>query len=46
MLTQEEFNALIQLINRIALSQAEALWLNSMLIKIQPAEQKPELKKE
>jgi len=42
MLTKEEFFALMQLINRIALTQAEALWLNSIMNKLQPQEPKKE----
>lgn len=35
MITQQELNALIQICNRIPLSQAEALWLQSLLNRLQ-----------
>jgi hypothetical protein len=34
MLTKEEFTALIQLLQRLPLSQAEILWINSIITKL------------
>jgi hypothetical protein len=38
MLTKEEYTALIQLLQRLPLSQAEILWLNSIIAKLTPQE--------
>jgi len=35
MITQQELNALVQLCNRIPLSQSEALWLQALLNQLQ-----------
>ena len=35
-MTQEEYNALLQLIQRIPLNQAEALWLAALLRRLSP----------
>jgi len=34
MLTKEEFSALIQLLQRLPLSQAEVLWVNMIITKL------------
>ena len=38
MLTKEEFTALIQLLQRLPLSQAEILWVNQIIAKLDPPE--------
>lgn len=39
MLTKEEFTALIQLLQRLPLSQAEILWINMIIAKLLPKEE-------
>jgi hypothetical protein len=36
MLTKEEFTALVQLLQRLPLSQAEILWVNMIIAKLNP----------
>jgi hypothetical protein len=36
MLTKEEFTALVQLLQRLPLSQAEVLWVNMIIAKLNP----------
>ncbi len=36
MITKEELNALLQILQRTPMTQAEALWLNSVLVKLAP----------
>ena len=38
MLTKEEFTALVQLLQRLPLSQAEVLWVNMIIAKLTPQE--------
>jgi hypothetical protein len=41
MLTKEEFTALVQLLQRLPLSQAEILWVNQIIAKLAPKEPEP-----
>lgn len=38
-MTEQEYQALISLLNRTPLTQAEALWLNDLLARLRPANQ-------
>ena len=38
MLTKEEFTALLELLRRLPLSQAEVFWINSIIEKMKPLE--------
>ena len=37
MLTQQELQALVQLLSRVPVSQAELLWLNELIAKLNAA---------
>ena len=36
MLTQDEFNALVQLLQRAPMTRSEALWLAELLLRLRP----------
>ena len=41
-MTEQEYNALILILNRAPMTPAEALWLNTLLARLRPQPQTPE----
>jgi hypothetical protein len=43
-MTEQEFQALLSLLNRAPITPAEALWLNELLTRLRPQPKQPDTK--